>query len=644
MSISLQRMRVSRRILLICAVFCVPIAVTFFFLLRKVGADVAFARHETYGNQYQRPLETLLHYLPEHGFLACGALGGRQEWRDQVRAPQTEIDRALVELDAVQAELGDKLQFTPEGLAKRGRSEACVSKVKAGWQELKNDWSSLTAEQCAVRHAQLVTDVRTMITHAGDTSNLILDPDLDSYYLMDVTLLALPQTQDRIANILAGGYAMLSGGQGLTPAQKTQLAVWAAQLKEADLERTVADLQTTFNEDANFYGASPTLVARIEPVRDRYAKATQALVDLLTTQAAPEAAPAAPEDFRRACLTARNESFQLWDVAVGELDTLLGIRIGRISRTMLWPVIVTGATLLVSIGLVVVVVRGLNRQLHTVADQLQHSTGEVASVAAQIAQTGQSLATRGNQQAEAVTETSRSLEGVSSTTRTNAAHAEQAHTLMTDATRLVERGQEAMARLAATIDEIQKSADATAKIVKAIDEIAFQTNLLALNAAVEAARAGDAGKGFAVVATEVRQLAQRAGDAARDTAGLIEGSVQNARRGVAVAGETAEAFTAITQAARRTGELIGEIASASTSQAQQIEQVTVAVNQIDDATQQNAAAAEESASTATELHAHVEGLRAMVSELVSLVRAARADGTTPAAEATCATRSARTVQ
>jgi len=641
MSTSFQRMRVSRRVLLICAAFAVPIAVTFFFLLRKVGDDVAFARCETYGNQYQRPLETLLHYLPEHGFLACGVLAGHAEWRDQTRAPQDEIERAFVQLEAAQAQVGEDLQFTDEGLAKRDRSDACVSKVKARWLQLKSGWASLSAEQCAAQHAKLVSDVRTMITHAGDTSNLILDPDLDSYYLMDVTLLALPQTQDRIANILAGGYAMLAGGQSLTPAQKPQFAVWAAQLKEADLDRTVGDLQTTFNEDTNFYGTSPTLKSHIEPVRDRYVKASQDLVDLLTAQAAPDAAPVTAEDFRRVCLTARNESFQLWDASVGELDTLLNIRISNISRTMLWPVIVTGASLLVSIALVVVVVRGLNRQLNAVADQLHFSTSEVASAASQIAQTGQSLATRGNQQAEVVAETSKSLDEVSSTTRTNASNAEQANTLMTDAAQLVQRGQEAMGRLAQAIDEIQKSADETAKIVKAIDEIAFQTNLLALNAAVEAARAGDAGKGFAVVATEVRQLAQRAGEAARDTAGLIEGSVQNARHGVAVAGETAEALTAITRAAQQAGELIGAIASASTSQALQIEQVTTAVGQIDEATHQNAAAAEESASTATELHAHVDGLRALVAELASLVRSARADGAIPAAETTGVTKTLR---
>ena len=63
--------------------------------------------------------------------------------------------------------------------------------------------SNATAEGGLPQHVQdqytsFVATIRTMITHAGDTSNLILDPDLDSYYLMDVTLLALPQTQDRI--------------------------------------------------------------------------------------------------------------------------------------------------------------------------------------------------------------------------------------------------------------------------------------------------------------------------------------------------------------------------------------------------------------------------------------------------------------
>ena len=204
-------------------------------------------------------------------------------------------------------------------------------------------------------------------------------------------------------------------------------------------------------------------------------------------------------------------------------------------------------------------------------------------------------------------------------TKQNASNAGEANGLMSEVSGLVNKGKESMDRLSVAIEEIKRSSDATSKIVKTIDEIAFQTNLLALNAAVEAARAGDAGKGFAVVAEEVRNLAQRAGEAARNTAALIEGSVKNADQGVSVASETAKALKEITTSVQKVSELVSEIAAASKEQAQGIEQVATAVAQMNQVTQANAANAEESASASEELNAQVEQVNSMIQELVAIV-------------------------
>ena len=129
------------------------------------------------------------------------------------------------------------------------------------------------------------------------------------------------------------------------------------------------------------------------------------------------------------------------------------------------------------------------------------------------------------------------MQEMSSITRQNALNARDANGIAEEARNSADRGVESMNRMSSSINRIKSSSDATAKIVKTIDEIAFQTNLLALNAAVEAARAGDAGKGFAVVAEEVRNLAHRSAEAAKNTTNLIEEAVRNSEDGVKINSE-----------------------------------------------------------------------------------------------------------
>lgn len=215
----------------------------------------------------------------------------------------------------------------------------------------------------------------------------------------------------------------------------------------------------------------------------------------------------------------------------------------------------------------------------------------------EISMTAQNLAEGAGEQAASLEETSSSLEELSSMTRQNANNSNEANTMMISVKKVVGEADRSMSELTGAMKEISTASDETSKIVKTIDEIAFQTNLLALNAAVEAARAGESGAGFAVVAEEVRNLAMRSADAAKNTSVLIEGTIKKVKEGSELVVRTNNNFKEVFETVGKVAELIGEVSAASQEQAQGINQINIAVAEMDKVTQQNAAAAEELASS-----------------------------------------------
>ena len=239
---------------------------------------------------------------------------------------------------------------------------------------------------------------------------------------------------------------------------------------------------------------------------------------------------------------------------------------------------------------------------------------QVAAASSQVATGSQSLAQGTSRQASALEEVSSSLAEVASMSRSNAANAKEAKTIADGGRASAHNGVEGMRKLTEAMHRIKGASDATAKIVKTIDEIAFQTNLLALNAAVEAARAGDAGKGFAVVAEEVRSLAMRSAEAAKSTSALIEEAVQSTATGVALNETVLSALNDIDKQVNRLGEMMAEISAASAEQTQGVDHISKAVGDISQLTQEAAANSEESAAASEEMSAQAAQLQSVVGE------------------------------
>ncbi|MGE5381256.1 MAG: methyl-accepting chemotaxis protein [Methylocystaceae bacterium] len=296
----------------------------------------------------------------------------------------------------------------------------------------------------------------------------------------------------------------------------------------------------------------------------------------------------------------------------------------QINRNILIVVIVIIIAVLVALALGILISRSISNELSKIIEKLSQASNNVAMASSQISSASQQLAEGASEQAAAIEETSATMEETSAMVKQNAENTGQASNLSEQARAAAAQGTAQMSGMIQSMDDLKRSSDNIAKIIKVIDEIAFQTNILALNAAVEAARAGEAGKGFAVVAEEVRNLAHRSAQAAKDTADIIEHNIELSKQGVEVSNQVGQSLGDINTESEKVSRIVADIAAASEEQARGIHQVAGAMTQMEQVTQQNAANAEESAAAAQELLAQAEELETIVAALADMVQGSSA--------------------
>ena len=605
---------VSHKMFCIMAIYTTCSAAVVGILISKLSnKDIAFTRLEMAGNQFQEPLERALNGIQLHQSLASSGTP------DHVALQHVEDDvtNAFSDLSKVDGLIGADLKFTPQVLAAKARDRALPGKVLEEWNQLRQRQSALKPDESDALHSQLVTDIRLMIAHLAETSNLVLDPEMPTYSMGDITTGGLPQTQERIADGAATAIHDLAAGP-LQQDQRSELAVIAAFLK-SDEDRITGDKQSAINAETEQGTLADSIKNRVSPLLAEYVNKNEILVAMLQGISRDNPSKVDLVSLAAAGKEANDASFKLWTASAAQLDELLNHRVDSLKSMRVRALAVSGGVLLALAFIVAAISRSIVRPLRKMATTLGNGNEQMSTSALQVTSSSQSVAAGASEQAASLEETSSSLEEMSSMTKKNADSAHQANLLSAESKAVADKGNAAMIKMSTAIADIQKSAVETAKIIKTIDEIAFQTNLLALNAAVEAARAGEAGKGFAVVAEEVRNLAMRSAEAAKTTASLIEGSVQNARNGVTIADEVGKALIEIQQSTGKVNGLIAEIASASAEQSQGIGQVNQAVQQMDKVTQSNAAAAEESAAAAEELSSQCEQMGTVVRDLMELV-------------------------
>lgn len=298
--------------------FILPFAIVAYQLIAEIDQRIDFTQAELYGTTYLRPLEQLLAEVPDS-----------QRWteryfRQAVSAQalvqqQQKIERSMQTLATVETQLSRRLNTAQP-----------YKVLNQTWLQLKDKQDKIAqitsrpisiAEQTELQqlHTRLVRAIRSLMSHVGNTSNLILDPDLDSYYLMDTVLLRLPEAKDLLWQLGLMGEEVFQQQDIQSEAQGKLIAL--SSRIQANLEATQQGMSIAFNHSAQ------NLRSNLQPPLQVFVRSHQALLARLDhSLLKPATLQLSPSEYDRFAADALAANSSFWQQSVDNLDSLLQAR------------------------------------------------------------------------------------------------------------------------------------------------------------------------------------------------------------------------------------------------------------------------------------------------------------------------------
>jgi signal transduction histidine kinase len=302
----MNRLKYPQKFLLVGFALVLPLMILVSQYLAGINHDLEFTSKEQIGLIYNAPLLDLLSDVQSHAALVQGWLVDPEEYEVALRARQDQINAAIETADQIHQEYGVVLEI-----------DSAWTKVRSAWNVLQARTGELNAQESHDLHAALVNDILSLITISGNNSNLILDPDIDSYYLMDTLINKLPVTTQYLSQLREYGLKALMNKE-LTPGDQTRLTI-LSELALASAEANRVGYQYAFD-------VNPDLQQMLREDINTATSARDGLIALVSAQQFDNTSLSSSL-YLSVAHTAINQQFMLYTRVSEELNQLLQQRL-----------------------------------------------------------------------------------------------------------------------------------------------------------------------------------------------------------------------------------------------------------------------------------------------------------------------------
>ena len=313
-------------------IFILPFAVVVYQLIAEIDVGIKFAQKERLGVKYNQALRSLLENAIEHRHLSNKYFDNQTNLKEKITIEQSQIEADIKSIDEVDRQLGATLKTTQQWTT-----------LKQNWHNLKGKILSLKRQESFEAHTKLIDELLLLMLHVGDTSNLITDPVLDAYYLMDAVVTKLPPAIATTARVRDLNTEIVADTK-ISENEEAQITILSSSIK-SPIDAIQRGMQVAF-------GFNPQLKPKLEFKTQTALTTNNEFLNLVYQQMrSGQNIVVQPADYFTSGTKAIEAQLKLYDEASTALDGLLEQRINGFSQkkyfVLAFSLLVLGAILCV---------------------------------------------------------------------------------------------------------------------------------------------------------------------------------------------------------------------------------------------------------------------------------------------------------
>lgn len=306
--------------------------------------SIRFSQEEIWGNEYIAELKPVLINLQKHRGTVNAIIGGDRSREAALPPIRDALNTQFAALKDVDAEIADALELGDR-----------LTQIERQWKQLEaRNNAGKTQDAVYMEHVRVVEQVIDLISYVGDTSNLILDPELDSYYLMENVVVRAANVLENSGRIRSLGENIVNANGFMTTEQRDQLTEFKLRLAIA-FDGSINALTTAGDNNPEVAAALMNTIAELERAGGQAASNIDAVLEQRFT--------GSPREFFDGMTAVIDANVAAFDASNQLLAELLTVRVNNETQALYTVLVGVGVLLTLSIALAAYVLRSVSGRL-----------------------------------------------------------------------------------------------------------------------------------------------------------------------------------------------------------------------------------------------------------------------------------------